>query len=654
MATSMRFIEAIRRAESGTLDLMGLITAADGLVADGDSELTPILYKFWLLANPTHALWHIPAFNCGSQLLQRGDLQGAKEFLGRAVAYSPDFYPARLNLASVFERMGAADQAVVELQQINERLAQITASNIGSKVQACRSIARLQRSTEVAEKVLRQSIEVDPSQRELVQHWVNGRQGRFVWPSLEPVGTLSVRDIQAMMAPLSISSYVDDPLMHLDAGRSYTQQMVSKMPCSTVGDWLPPADPHAPKLKIAYLSSDFCQHAVGYLMLDVFDYHNRARYEITVLNISPRTDDPIQQKIMSQVDRWVDLYGVDDKLAAKRIVDLGIDILLDMNGHTNYQRTRLLAMRPAPIIVNWLGYPGTMGSEDHHYMIADDFIVPPAYEKYYSEKVLRLPCYQPNGKLYPVPPVQGTRADFGLPEDAVVFCCFNGSVKVTPAMFSRWMTILAQVPRSVLWLRGCGEEGEKRLRIEALRRGVDGARLVFLPFRSNTEYLGCHRFADIFLDTFPYGAHTTASDSLRMGVPIVTIAGLGFASRVCASLSRAAGMPDTICATPEQYVRMAIELGNDPQKRQDIRRRLAEALPGCVLFDSRLLVQHLEGLFETMWSDYCGGTLPRPAMPDAGSCREIGVGVDRQTRDVLSQAEYDRLQKLRQAYVASR
>lgn len=642
------FFDAIAKIDSTGLDLVSLITQAELILRSGDSDHSQLLYKYWLSANSSHPLRHIAAFNCGSQLLQAGNVAGGKKYLTQAIEANPDFHPARLNYASALEREGNVDGAVAELENVVERLSVISHSNIGTKIQAHKSIARIRRSAEVAESSLRQAIEIDPTQRDVVQHWVNRRQGRCVWPPLEPVGSHTVRAILERMAPLSMAAYSDDPLLQLLTARSYTDQMKG-IPggLGVLGHWPAPALAAKEKIHIAYLSSDFCHHAVGYLMSDVFENHNRTRFEISVFNIGERNDDAIQKRIMGSVDHWFDIRGVPDKGAAQQIIAQGIDILVDMNGHTNYQRTALLALKPAPIIANWLGYPGTMGSTDHHYIIADDFLIPPDFEAYYSEKVVRLPCYQPNGKLYPVPTLQATRADLGLPETGVVYCCFNGSVKITEPVFARWCVILANVSGSVIWLRGSPDDDfSLRLRAEAARRGIAPERLVFLPFRSNTEYLGCHRHADLFLDTFPYGAHTTASDALRMGVPIVTLAGLSFASRVCGSLSRAASLPDLVCATPEEYVARAIELGNNPGALAQMKQRLVERLPGCDLFNAPKLVRHLESLFETMWSEYAAGTIHRPDTSWLSYDQCIPPDATRVDSNWVPHVEYERRRRL--------
>lgn len=603
------FLEAFRKIETRELDLLGLISIAEPLAKNGQAADAVVLYKFWLLANPDHPLRYAAAFNCGSQLVAHGDLAEGKVVLQQAIAANPDFYPAQLNLAAVQERMNDIPGAVATLNEIADRLATVNRSNIESKVLALKSIARMRRGTAEAEAALRQGVEIDPTQVELVQHWVNNRQTRCIWPVFEPVGALSVSDIRQMLAPLSASMDEDDPARLLAVARNYVNHAIRDEPILSAGSWPSPRDPERNKLRIGYLSSDLCNHAIGYLMTDLFGHHNRARYEISVYNIGEGSTDPLQQKIKSQVDRWVDIKDMPDKAAAAMMVRDGVDILLDINGHTNFQRTVLLAMRPAPIIVNWLGYPGTMGSEFHDYIIADEFIIPQSHEQYYSERVLRLPCYQPNGALHSVREPALPRTELGLPESGVVYCCFNGTVKITPVVFARWMTILKCVPGSVLWLRGSGDDAHVQLRKEAERLGVAADRLVFLPFQSNTEYLACHRYADVFLDTFPYGAHTTGSDALRMGVPIITLAGNGFASRVCGSLSRSAGLSETVCSSPRQYVDLAVRLGNDRDALRQVKERLAAALPTCTLFDSARLTGELEMLFERIWSDYREGAL---------------------------------------------
>ncbi|GAB1393993.1 hypothetical protein MASR1M60_21570 [Rhodocyclaceae bacterium] len=604
------FFSAIAQIDAGQFALTSVMALADQLRNEQQQEHAILLYKYWLLANPQEPMRFVAEYNCGVQLQAQGQLLDAQRFFQQAIASKPNFHQARQSLALCQERTGDKAGALATLQQLLDELKSVTPDNLSNKVQALKNIARLERNTATAETVLKEAAELDPMQTELLQHWINTRQTRCVWPVIQPLGPYGVEQVKEQLAPLSASIYSDDPQYLLRSGARYTRQQMGHNAPLTLGAWPLPAKPQRDRLKIGYLSSDLCNHAIGYLMTDVFKHHRKDRYEIVVYNIGERTNDGLQTKVMASVERWVDIRSVPDKQAARQIVEDGIDILLDINGHTNYQRTKLLAMKPAPILANWLGYPGSMGSEVHDYIIADDFIIPPTHESYYSERVLRLPCYQPNGALMPIPQPRKTREELGLPASGFVFCCFNGAIKITAPVFARWMTILKAVPDSVLWLRGGGsDDAHVHLRQEAERQGVSAQRLIVLPFQSNTEYLACHRYADLFLDTFPYGAHTTASDALRAGVPIVTLAGEGFPSRVCGSLSRAAGIPEMVCRTPGEYIEKAIHLAQNPAAFKALRDKLQQCLPTCSLFDSAKLVTHLEDLFEQMWTAYCAGQL---------------------------------------------
>jgi predicted O-linked N-acetylglucosamine transferase (SPINDLY family) len=595
------------------------IANGEALFAQGDWEASYAFHRNWLHSHPEDPLRYVIAFNGGSHLLHFGMAAQARDLLTLATQLAPRFFAARQNLSIALEQLGETEQAIAALQTVTEQLAEINLAAINTKVSALKNLARIQRRSNptAAAAALGQALEIAPHDDEIARHWIHIRQETCVWPVLQSIGVLQPSQLLRTMFPLAAAAFCGDALLQLATAWRYTHSTVAAAPlCQTLGEWPVSTQTRPEKIRIGYLSSDFCNHAIGYLISDIFACHDRSRYEITVFNLSPPTHDITQEKIREQVDHWVDLHTLSDTDGACRILERGIDILLDMNGHTNFQRPRLLAMKPAPVIANWLGYPGTMGSESHHYIIADDVIIPPSHEQFYSERVLRLPCYQPNGPLIPIPAAMKTRAELGLPETGVVYCCFNGAIKITPSVFGRWMTILREVPGSVLWLRGAELQTQVRLQAAAVVHGIAAERLVFLPFCSNTEYLSYHRHADVFLDTFPYGAHTTASDALRMGVPIVTLLGQSFASRVCASLSHAAGLDDLICETPTQYQERAIRIGQDAAWRAEVRQRLATRLPGCKLFDVRKLTTHLEGLFETIWQDYAHGQLPKPQIPD--------------------------------------
>jgi len=288
----------------------------------------------------------------------------------------------------------------------------------------------------------------------------------------------------------------------------------------------------------------------------------------------------------------------------------------------------VLARRPAPVLVNWFGYPGTMGSPYHNYIIADAHIVPPESEIYYSEKVLRLPCYQPNDRRRRVAERLPTRVEERLPEAGFVCCSMNGTQKLTELVFAAWLRILEQVPGSVLWLLAGTEDTNARLRQIASGRGIAPERLIFADKRPNPEHLARYALADLFLDSFPYGAHTTAADAMWMGVPVLTVPGRSFASRVCTSLVRAAGLEECVCKTAESYVARAIEYGRNPAKLAALKKKLRTERDTCLLFDTPQLVRRLEELYRGMWLDFESGSLPLPDLSNLDVYHDIGVALN--------------------------
>jgi predicted O-linked N-acetylglucosamine transferase (SPINDLY family) len=406
------------------------------------------------------------------------------------------------------------------------------------------------------------------------------------------------------------------------------------------GHWAAREEVAAGRLRIGYLSSDLRGHAVGYLVAEVFDLHESEKFEIFAYYCGPETIDPLQTRIKGAADHWVSLNGLDDAAAARRIADDGIQILVDLNGYTKDARTKVVALRPAPVIVNWLGYPGSMASPYHHYLIADDWIVPKDHELYYSETVRRLPCYQPNDRRRVVSANKPTRAEAGLPDEAMVYCCFNGAHKISRFTFQRWLTILSRVPGSVLWLLSTTAPTEQRLRDFAKSQGISPDRIIFAAKLGNADHLARYPLADLFLDTAPYGAHTTASDALWMGVPILTMSGRSFASRVCGSLVRAAGLPDLDCASPAEFVDRAVAMGRDRTIAPGYRERLSAGRDTSILFDTPLLVRRLEELYRGMWDDFRAGRLPVPDLANLDIYLEIGASVDHEAEEVQAIKDY--------------
>lgn len=362
------------------------------------------------------------------------------------------------------------------------------------------------------------------------------------------------------------------------------------------------------RLRIGYVSWGFHQHATSHLTAQLFELHDRNRFEVFAYAYGPEDNSAIRARLRSACEHFVDVSRESYIATAERIHGDGVDILVDLTGYTLGARTRILALRPAPVQVNWLGYPGTLGTDCVDYLIADSFVIPPGQEGCYAEKVVRLPdCYQITDCRREVADRVPTREECGLPAQGFVFCCFNQAYKILPETFGLWMRIVQAVPGSVLWLAEANPWMAGNLRRAAAARGVAPERLIFQPRKPLPEYLAQYRLADLALDTFPYTSHTTASDALWMGCPLVTYPGETFASRVAGSVLINAGMRELIADNPGDCERKVVELAISPGKLQDVRRRLRESRDACPLFDTPRFVRNLEGAYEAMFREFTGG-----------------------------------------------
>ncbi len=376
---------------------------------------------------------------------------------------------------------------------------------------------------------------------------------------------------------------------------------------------LPPLKraPRHDKIRIGYFTGDFYAHAVAFLIAECLERHDRSRFEITAFCFSPTTGDYMQERLRRGFDRFVEIRDRSDTDVATLARELEIDIAVDLKGITNEARGRLFAHRAAPIQVNYLGYPGTMGADYMDYIIADPVLIPDTDRGYYAEKVVTLPdTYQPNDTQRAVAARTFGRAELGLPENGFVFVCFNNTYKILPPVFDVWMRVLKQVGDSVLWLLGDNPTMQRNLRREAQARGVDPTRLVFADRVSTPEHLARQVHGDLFLDTAPYNAHTTASEALWMGLPIVTCPGDTFASRVAASLVRAAGLPELVVNSWEDYERLAVRLAQSPEKLAALKERLTRDRATCPLFDTRRFTRNLEAAYTAMYERLQAGLPP--------------------------------------------
>lgn len=353
------------------------------------------------------------------------------------------------------------------------------------------------------------------------------------------------------------------------------------------------------KIRLGYLSNDFQEHATAHLLVEVLEGHARADFEVFAYSFGADDGLPMRRRLMATCDRFVDISTMDDTAAAERIHADGVDILVDLKGFTAGARTGIVLLRPAPVIVSYLGYPGTMGAGICDYLITDSFLTPAASAPAYAEALAYMPhTYHPHGRATPLGMKPGRR-EAGLPEHGFVFCCFNQPYKISPKMFEIWCRLLAFVPDSVLWLLD-HPHAAGNLRGEAIRSGIDARRLIFAASLPQAEHLARLQLADLMLDTAPFNAHTTASDALWAGVPLVTCPGETFPSRVAGSILHAINLGDLVADSLEGYFDLAFDLATDPDRLACVKERLSANRLQTPLFDVAAYTLGLEGLYRDM------------------------------------------------------
>lgn len=370
--------------------------------------------------------------------------------------------------------------------------------------------------------------------------------------------------------------------------------------------------PRRDRLRLGYLSEDFHDHATAYLLAEALESHDKGRFEVFAYSYGPTGDGAVRSRLRGACDHWVELGGLSDSDAISRIKADGIDILVDLKGHTGQARTVILAGRPAPLQVAWLGYPGTFGGTCLDYIIADPFVIPKGAEADYAEQVVRLPlCYQPNDSRRPRASSREAKPKWGLPDDSFVVAVFNNTFKINAEAFAVWISVLQMHPDAVLWFVEFHSTASTNLRNMAEAVGIDPARLIFAPRLGQTEHLARLSAADLFLDTWPCGGHTTASDALWAGVPLVAWTGRTFASRVAGALLHALGFDELITDSQAGYHALAQHLAKDREALADLRTRLQAAVAASPLFDGKAFVGPLEAAFDTMWARWEKGGKPQ-------------------------------------------
>ncbi|MEQ1775930.1 MAG: tetratricopeptide repeat protein [Burkholderiales bacterium] len=430
--------------------------------------------------------------------------------------------------------------------------------------------------------------------------------------------TAYAHTVERIAAAVREGRKADDPFPFLAISESAADQLMcarsyaaDKYPAPSTPLWTGKRYRHD-RIRVAYLSADYREHALSYLMAGLFERHDRARFETIGISFRPQHGSAMALRIKSAFECFIDVSARSDREVAQLLHDLEVDIAVDLMGFTVDCRTGILAHRAAPIQVNYLGYPGTMGAEYIDYILADRHVIRPEHHAYYTEKVVVLPdTYQANDSRRSIAHGAPTRAECGLPPEGFVFCCFNNNYKIAPPIFDIWMRLLRQIEGSVLWIVDDNPTAVRNLRLAAEQRGVVPQRLVFAPRIKLEDHLARQRLADLFLDTLPYNAHTTASDALWAGLPVLTCMGQTFAGRVAASLLHAVGLPELITGTLEEYEVLALKLARDPELLANIKSKLARHRTTHALFDTDRFRRHIEAAYIGMWERYQRGEPPQ-------------------------------------------
>ena len=453
-----------------------------------------------------------------------------------------------------------------------------------------------------ADALLTRAVERDAANAYAVSSLAHCRAQLCAWDGLAALHTRMAHVLKSGGELVNVFATLSAPLgpeLQLRAARRWADDLAPAMRRDP-----PRSRGQGTRLRVGYVSSDFRTHATTSLLAEVWERHDRSRLETRAYSIGPGETSPLRARIEAAFDVFTDASDESAEAIARRIAGDGIEVLIDLNGYTTHAKSELFALKPAPVQVSWLGYLGSLGAPWYDYVLTDRFAAPPELQRHFTERFLYLPeCYCPSDTRRPVAQKVPTRAECGLPASAFVFCCFNHVYKILPEVFALWMRLLAQVPGSVLWLSPASATACANLRREAAARGIDPQRLVFAPRVSLPEHLARHAHADLFLDTTPYNAGTTANDALFMGVPLVTCAGQTLASRVAGSQLHAIGLPELVTTTLPEYAALALALARDPALLAGYRARLAANRHSAPLFDMARFARALDDLLHTAWEN---------------------------------------------------
>ena len=544
-------------------------------------------------------------YNLGVVLQSLGDLTAAADTFRQLLTINPNFFEAHKSLGNVLLKQGQALSARKCFEQtlsIQPKHAQahynlgLALSDSGELEAAVRSHTR--------------ALDIQPDYVKALGSKIFQQAHMCDWsmPAQELLQILSTCGIHsAAVPPFILLALEDNPQRQHQRAMTWATERYQQVA---------PALPNKPKkipakIRIGYFSSDFHDHPMLYLMSGLFKYHDKERFEIYAYNYGAKSTSSLCNRVRQHVDGFFDIQQLKDHDVMQLARLHQLDIALDRKGYTQNSRSELFSYRLAPVQINYLAYPSTMGAPFIDYLVADKTIIPASQHRHYSESIIILPdTYQPNDDRRKIASTTTARADFGLPDNAFVFCCFNNSYKIRPAEFAIWMRLLKRIDKSVLWLLRSNQWVEINLRREAEKHGIDGGRLVFADKLSHAEHLARHKHANLFMDTFNYNAHTTTSDALWSGLPVITKAGSQFAARVSASLLHAVGLPELITDSEADYEALAFVLASDPNRLTAITTKLAKQRLIEPLFNTKRYTRHLEEAYQQVYERYYDGLDP--------------------------------------------
>ncbi len=576
---------------------LGTIALQKGMLEEG----VKIINKS-LLINPNQSTAHN---NCGNALKELTRFDEALASYDRAIEL-------KLNDAEVYSNRGLTLQ---ELKKTDEALASYDraislkpdyADAYFNRGITLHKLNRLDKALTSFNRAIELKLDIDF----LLSYSLYTKIQLCIWDDLsQRLNEITKKIINNEKAalPFSMLVLVDEPEI-----QKKTNEIYVKKECPTI-NVLPKIKryPKHSKIRVGYFSADFHDHATMHLMAELFECHDKKKFELIAFSFGPDKKDEWRQRVLLCFDQFVDVRLKSDQEISLLARKMEIDIAIDLKGFTRDSRPNIFAEGSAPIQVSYLGYPCTMAADYIDYLIADSILIPEEKQQHYSEKIVYMPnSYQVNVSKRNISETSLMRHEFGLPNTGFVFCCFNNNYKITPTIFAGWMRILKAVENSVLWLFESNKAASKNLKKESKKFGINEDRLVFATYTTVEEHLNRIKLADLFIDTLPYNAHTTTSDALRMGLPVLTCIGNTFASRVAASLLNAVNLQELITNTQEQYESFAIKLAMHPEKLNTIKEKLIKNLPTAALYDTQLFVRHLESAYLNMYDRYQKGLNP--------------------------------------------